>query len=578
MKKRTISAAIITLNESRNIKRLLKSLYFCDEIVVVDTGSTDDTVSIARKMGAKIKKIKFKDFSHAKNTAVSACRCDYILSVDADEEISENLAKKIISEINSESALDGYWIKRDTYFLGRIIKHCGWGGDYQLRLFKRGKGKFDGKQVHESLIVEGKTGRIFKPIIHYSYPDSFQYFEKMNRYTSIQAKTKKSPFIFLKMIFSPAFKFIKMYFLKLGFMDGFQGFILCAYSALSEFVKFSKTLENKLKVNDFGKFALRAPNWLGDAVMSTALIKSLCERHGEIFVICNDAVKRVYEGIDGIKEIISFDKKNFFSYLSAVIKIKKAGIITCVNLSPSLSAGFMLFAAGVKTRCGFDEDSLFMNVKVKRDKTHSCCHIIEEFAEICSAVDGGFSRFNLVQKLAVNEEDSKIIQKHGLKNKNYVVFAPFSAYGAAKMWPAEKWEVFLDKVSDKFKNILFVMLGTKKDSHVFFKNRKNLVDLRGRTSVGEAFALIKSARVFAGNDSGLMHVADALNVPSVGIFASSSPLWTGMRSKYGIHVKSNEKCSPCFENKCRFGHYDCMKNIGIDEVYNAFIRAYFRQK
>jgi|GEM_PF-87443 len=576
MKKRTISAAIITLNESQNIARLIKSLFFCDEIIVMDTGSTDNTVSIAKQMGAKVKSIVFKGFSDAKNKAINACGGEYILSVDADEEITRELAGEIKRIVSSGSALDGYYIKRETFFLGRVIRHCGWGNDYQLRLFKRGKGAFDGKQVHESVMVNGPIGKIEAPMLHYSYPNSSLYFLKMNKYTGMQAEMKKRPVALLSLITAPALKFFRMYILKKGFLDGWQGFVLCAYSGMSEFVKFSKSIEHMEKAKREGPFALRAPNWLGDAVMSTALIKPLVKRHGEITIICGSGVKRVYEGHGGIKEIISFDKKNLLSYLEAISRIRKAGIRSCVNLSPSLSAGFMLFISGIGKRAGFDEDSLFMNIRVKRDRNHNCRHIIDEFAELCQSADALFPGAGLKQQLYVSAADNEYAGK--LKRKRYIALAPFSAYGPAKMWPAAKWEELMDRISGQDKKAAFVLLGSRSDAGIVFRKRKELTDLRGKTGIGQAFAVIKGAAAFIGNDSGLMHVADAFNVPSAGIFASSSPLWTGMRSKNTAHIVSGEECSPCFDNKCRYGHYNCLKSITTEQALKTLLSVYRRQK
>jgi glycosyltransferase involved in cell wall biosynthesis len=194
-----ISAVIVTFNEEKNIKRCLESIKFCSEIIIIDSGSTDNTIKIARCYGAKIFFREFVNFSDIKNFGIQKAKNDWILSIAADEELSPELQTKIHSA--TEGNYDGYFIRRINYFLGKHIRYSGWGNDYQLRFFKKNKGKFYGN-VHEAVEVKGKTGYIKEPILNYSYIDSKSYFEKMNRYTSIQAEKPKS-LLFLKLLFSP---------------------------------------------------------------------------------------------------------------------------------------------------------------------------------------------------------------------------------------------------------------------------------------------------------------------------------------------------------------------------------------
>lgn len=238
-----ISVVIAAYNEEKNIKHCLDSLSFASEIIVIDSMSTDRTVKICRAAGARVFSVKFKSFSQVKELGIKKAKCDYVFIIDADEVVSAPLAKKLNEIAVKGGIADAYEIKRQNFFLGKAIRYCGWGRDYQTRFFKRGKAHFDGKIVHENLIVSGSTARLEEPIFHRTYPDSASYFEKANRYTSLQAQQDAKKMPFLKMLYAPFFRFFRMYFLKLGFLDGFHGFILCVYSAFTDFIRFAKAVE-----------------------------------------------------------------------------------------------------------------------------------------------------------------------------------------------------------------------------------------------------------------------------------------------------------------------------------------------
>ncbi len=241
-----ISAVIITKNEEKNIARCLESLKWVDEIVVVDSESTDKTVKIAKEYNAKIVSPVWGGYGKAKNFGVDTACGEWILSVDADEELSEKLTNELKEIINNADACDGYYLKRKTKFMGRWILHCGWYPDYILRLFKKSKGRFDDKVIHERVLVSGTTGKTTGELLHYSYDNLEQYFDKFNRYTTISAKeelAKGTNVSIAKLLIKPVAAFVKHYIMKLGFLDGTAGFVLSVLSAKAVFVKYSKLME-----------------------------------------------------------------------------------------------------------------------------------------------------------------------------------------------------------------------------------------------------------------------------------------------------------------------------------------------
>ncbi|MEA1981791.1 MAG: glycosyltransferase family 2 protein [candidate division Zixibacteria bacterium] len=241
-----ISAVIITKNEEKNITRCLESLKWVDEIIVVDSESTDKTVEIAKSFNAKIVSPIWEGYGKAKNSGVDAACGEWILSVDADEELSEKLKVEIKEIINNSDACDGYYLKRKTKFMGQWILHCGWYPDYILRLFKKSKGRFDDKVIHERVIVMGTTGKTNGELLHYSYESLEQYFEKFNRYTTISAKeefSKGTKVGVVKLFIKTFAAFVKHYIIKLGLLDGTVGFVISVLSAKAVFVKYSKLME-----------------------------------------------------------------------------------------------------------------------------------------------------------------------------------------------------------------------------------------------------------------------------------------------------------------------------------------------
>jgi len=248
-KKPSLSVAIITLNEEDVIERTLKSIKFAGEIIVVDSGSTDGTVEICKKYTGSVIYNKWPGYAAQKNLAIEKCSGDWILPLDADEPLEPALADEIIRIMGSDNAMDGYFIPRKTFFLGKQIRHGGWSPDYTLRLFKKGKGRYKERKVHEALTVEGEKGRTSNAILHYTVRDIATYFKTLNRYSTLaveeMARSGKLRGTVLDILIRPLWAFIHKYFFRLGFLDGVHGFIINGCHAFYVFSKYSKAWEKK---------------------------------------------------------------------------------------------------------------------------------------------------------------------------------------------------------------------------------------------------------------------------------------------------------------------------------------------
>ena len=245
-----LSVTMITLNEEANIRRTLESVKWADEIIVLDSGSSDRTVSICREFTGKVYHQDWLGFSGQKNAAIDLATGEWILSLDADEPVDKELAAEIREIIASPGADDGYQVPRKTFFLGKWVRHGGWYPDYNLRLFRRGKGRFEERAVHESIKVQGTIGRTVNAVEHYAFPDLASYMSSINKYSSL-AVTEMSQLgisIFkagwINILLRPLFTFVFKYIFRLGFLDGKHGLVLNIFHAYYVFAKYAKAWEH----------------------------------------------------------------------------------------------------------------------------------------------------------------------------------------------------------------------------------------------------------------------------------------------------------------------------------------------
>lgn len=238
-----LSVAMITRNEEDNIRDALESVKWAEEIVVVDSFSTDRTTEICRQYTDKVFSVEWAGFSEQKNRAISLTTQPWILVLDADERVTDPLREEIQSLLSNSPPLDGYYVPRKNYFCNRWIRHSGWWPDYSLRLFRREKGRFEEREVHEAVKIDGKRGYLKNPLEHYTYRSIQDYMERMESYSTLAAREllkKGRTAGILDIIFRPAATFCRMYFLQAGFLDGIYGIILAYLYSLYTYNKYSK--------------------------------------------------------------------------------------------------------------------------------------------------------------------------------------------------------------------------------------------------------------------------------------------------------------------------------------------------
>jgi glycosyltransferase involved in cell wall biosynthesis len=238
-----ISAAIITFNEERNVARVIESLRCCDEILVLDSGSNDRTVEVATKLGARVEEASWHGYAAQKNIAAELASHDWILSLDADESLSEALEAEIWQIKKSGPQFDGYTMPRLAQYLGRWILHSGWYPDRKVRLFDRKKAKWVGEFVHESVKVEGRVGHLKSNLLHFTCNSLSEHVRSMDSYTTLAAQemvSRGEEASLGHLLVDPAWTFFRTYFVKLGFLDGAEGLAIAYMGAFYNFLKYSK--------------------------------------------------------------------------------------------------------------------------------------------------------------------------------------------------------------------------------------------------------------------------------------------------------------------------------------------------
>jgi glycosyltransferase involved in cell wall biosynthesis len=238
-----ISATIIAVNEELNIARAIESLRCCDEVVVVDSGSTDRTIEIARNLGARVIESPWHGYAKQKNVAAVNAENDWILSLDADEALSEALEAEIWQLKKNGPEFDSYTMPRMAQYLGRWILHSGWYPDRKIRLYNRSKAIWVGEFVHESVQVEGTVGHLDSNLLHYTCDSLSEHLRTLDQYTTLAAQeivANRRRVTWPELLFDPAWTFLRTYILQRGFMDGFEGLVIAQMAAIYSFLKYAK--------------------------------------------------------------------------------------------------------------------------------------------------------------------------------------------------------------------------------------------------------------------------------------------------------------------------------------------------
>ena len=249
-----ISACIMTYNEERNIVRCLKSVAWCDEIVILDSYSTDRTLDLCKAYTDRIDQHTWQGYIDQRNLIRGMASHPWVFFLDADEEVSSELREQILAA--QKEGLEnyaGYRFPRRVFYLNRWIRHGEWYPDIKLRLFKKELGHSVGEEPHDQVVVNGPVKKLTGPLYHYTYTDLTDHVNTMNRFSKISARAKNDAgykFRWIDFIFRPSLRFLKGYFLKRGFLDGYRGLLIASISSFGAAMKYAKVWELQRAAKD----------------------------------------------------------------------------------------------------------------------------------------------------------------------------------------------------------------------------------------------------------------------------------------------------------------------------------------
>lgn len=253
MSRPPLSVCIITLNEEAHIEACLRSADFADEWVVIDSHSTDRTRELAAAVGARVIEHDFAGHIEQKNVAIDAATHDWVLCLDADERVSPELRDAILARLGREPLPDGFTMPRRNHYMGRAIRHGGWYPDTKLRLFRRSRGRWTGRNPHDRARVDGRVEHLAGDLLHWSYATLSDHLRTIDSFTSIAARERHARGEragILDLTVRPWARFTKMYIVKRGFLDGLPGFVLAVMGAFYVFLRYAKMVA--LQVNGGG--------------------------------------------------------------------------------------------------------------------------------------------------------------------------------------------------------------------------------------------------------------------------------------------------------------------------------------
>jgi len=247
-----LSVIITTYNEEINIGECIESVAWADEILVVDSHSTDRTVEIVRRYPVELLQREYFGSAAQKNWAIDRVRHDWVLIVDADERVPPKLAHEILTVLATNPEVNGYYIRRENVFIDRPIRHSGWSTDKVVRLFRKDKGRYPNRRVHADLEIEGPVPVLRQPFLHFTFRTFDQYFPKFLNYAewgAAQAYRDGRQAGLAELVFRPWWRFVRTYILQLGLLDGMYGFVLCSLQAFGVFLKCARLWEYRIRAS-----------------------------------------------------------------------------------------------------------------------------------------------------------------------------------------------------------------------------------------------------------------------------------------------------------------------------------------
>ena len=540
-----LSATIITFNEERNIERCLLSLKdLCDEIVVVDSGSNDRTVEIALALGAKVIHQPFLGHIGQKNFAITQASGDWILSLDADEALDDQL-KKSVKEAMQHPEGTAYAMNRLTSYCGHWVHHSGWYPDTKVRLFKKGQGQWSGVNPHDYYQPNGnEVPKLLKgDILHYSYytaADHFKQIEFFGRIASEElfARGKKVPelMIWLKVIG----QFIKSFFLRAGFLDGKTGWLISVRSAYATLVKYRKLAalhsSERKRFMEMKHIIVSRPDSIGDVMLTLPVCGRLKELNPQLSItfLCKKYTAPVVQQCRNVDAVVTTDELT-------VAQLHALNADAIIHVFPDEQIMELSATAGIPLRiatAGRKQSWKYANARVRFSRKNSDLHEAQLNFKLLQPL-GILETPSLAQLASLTgfEAPSLTLNRNFDPSKLHIVLHPLSQ-GSAAEWGIHKFQSLVDVLSDN--HFQFYITGTEKEGQRIREqggiSGVNVEDVTGTMSLTELIAFINQCDVLVAASTGPLHIASSLGKTAIGLYPDQRPMHPGRWAAIGKKV------------------------------------------
>lgn len=574
-----ISAIVITYNEEKNIARCIDSLFaVADEIVVVDSFSTDHTVEICETKGVKVVRHPFKSHIDQKNFAVTQATHDVILSLDADEYLSEELTKSIL-EVKEFWPFDAYRMNRLSNYGGKWIRHGNWYPDQKIRLWKKYLGLWGGENPHDKVVLKRgvKVMHLKGDLLHKAYVDAAETLHKIQSYSTIYSRENagRKTISGLSIMLHTFFAFFKSFVIKRGFLDGYEGLVVAMAVSNHVFYKYAKLYEENHKIAIGKRIVISRTDNLGDVILTLPMagyLKSLIP-DAKITFIGKKYTKPVIERCVYIDHFIDREEALEDPHVLGMVRAD-----TIIFVYPDRKLAKAAKKLKIKRRVA----------TAHRLYNWLYCNDLVDFSRYRSNLHESQLNFKLLKPFKLNGDidTSELIPYYGLKPAKYdyhsfidktrfnLILHPKSK-GSAREWSLESYLHLVNTLPiDTYK--IFIT-GLKEEGEIIrgacpeLLNHENVTDLTGKLNLEELTSFVSQTDGLVACSTGVLHLASALGIFTLGLFAPMKPIHPGRWmpiGKQSTYLALKEEC-----NKCRVSKdCSCIKAIAVEEVRAQIIK------